>query len=228
MRNMRVEICPFMALGMYFFWRFHMDNEPFPDLVASKNWYPIKMFKFKNDNTLVWSYYFHSDSVTKALSYAGINSKKKTHVNRGSAARMADILGVNEDQIRRQGRWNNTTMNGAYLTGLPREMMRMMAGFNSPRSFYLARASLDPPVSLCKKLFPEVDGWNDRLLTKADNPNNGDPIQSTVAASAFLQVMLVLRKTFLQDSVYMMELFPDHPIWQHSIFSDASYLVFKR
>ncbi|SAM07420.1 hypothetical protein [Absidia glauca] len=38
----------------------------------------------------------------------------------------------------------------AYLTSLPREMMKSMAGFpTNGRSFYLARAVLNPPTSLC-------------------------------------------------------------------------------
>ncbi|SAL99815.1 hypothetical protein [Absidia glauca] len=38
----------------------------------------------------------------------------------------------------------------------------------------------------------------------------------------------MFRKTFIQDSVLVMELHPCYPIWQHSIFSDPAYLSFKR
>ncbi|SAM08894.1 hypothetical protein [Absidia glauca] len=70
---------------------------------------------------------------------------------------MAGNVYVNVDQIRRQGRWNNTTMNGVYLTNLPREFVRSMADIPTyGRFFYLARAALDPPTSLCKKLFPAI------------------------------------------------------------------------
>jgi hypothetical protein len=69
------------------------------------------------------------ESVGKVLSSAGIRLNKKMHINCGSSARMAGIVCVNEDQIRRQDRWNNTTVNGAYLTSLPREIMRSMSGF---------------------------------------------------------------------------------------------------
>ncbi|SAL97365.1 hypothetical protein [Absidia glauca] len=111
--------------------------------------------------------------------------------------------------MRRQGRWNNTTINGAYLTNLPRELVQSMAGFPTyGRFFYLARVALSPPTSLCKKL-------------------PGDPIQLTVAENAFVQVIMMFRKTFIQDSVFMMELHPCYPIWQHSIFSAPAYLSFK-
>ncbi|SAM01446.1 hypothetical protein [Absidia glauca] len=56
----------------------------------------------------------------------------------------------------------------------------------------------------------------------------GDPIRPTVAENAFVQVIMMFRKTFIQDSMLMMELHPSYPIWQHSIFSDPAYLSFKR
>jgi hypothetical protein len=58
---------------------------------------------------------------------------------------------------------------------------------------------LDPPTSLCKKLFPAIDEWHDRLAAKELSPDNNDPIQPTVSANAFLQVIMMLRKTFIQD-----------------------------
>ncbi|SAL98854.1 hypothetical protein [Absidia glauca] len=100
-----------------------------------------------------WSHFSHRESIGKALSSPGIRSKKNTHINCGSSACMAG----NVDQIRRQGRWNNRTINGAYLTNLPRELVRSMAGFPTyGRFFYIARAALSPPTSLCKKLFPTI------------------------------------------------------------------------
>ncbi|SAM05974.1 hypothetical protein [Absidia glauca] len=104
-----------------------------------------------------WSYFSHRESIGKALSSPGIRPSKKTHINCGSSARMAGNVCANVDHIRRQGRWNNTTINGAYLTKLPREWMRSKAGFTTyGRFFYIARAALNPPTSLCKKLFPAI------------------------------------------------------------------------
>ncbi|SAM03238.1 hypothetical protein [Absidia glauca] len=125
----------------------------------------------------------------------------------GSSARMAGNVCANVDQIRRQGRWNNTTINGAYLINLPRELVRSMADFPTyGRSFYLARAAFNPPTRL----------------------SPGDPIQPTAAKNAFVQVIMMLRKPFIQDSVLMVKRHSCHPIWQHSTFSDPAYLSFKR
>lgn len=228
-RNTRVEICPIMSLGLYLFWRFHVENEPFPDFTTSHNWYFIKLFKSDNQNLKkIWSYNSHRDAVIRGLDGAKIFSKTKTHINRGSSARMADLAGVYEDQIRRLGRWNNTTMNGAYLTGLPREAMRAMAGFTiQPGQFYIPRASLDPPEDLTKLIFPLLDEWNDRLLAKNVDKNNGDPMEVTVAAKACFQLFFMLRKIIIQDSIVMMEKFPNHPLWQNELFSNPMFLEYK-
>jgi hypothetical protein len=77
-------------------------------------------------------------------------------------------------------------------------------------------------------LFPAIDEWHNRLTAKEPSPDSNNPIQPTAAANAFVQVIMMLRKTFIQDSVLMMELYPCHPIWQHSIFSGPAYLSFKR
>ncbi|SAM00918.1 hypothetical protein [Absidia glauca] len=94
--------------------------------------------------------------------------------------------------------------------------------------FYLARATHDPPTSLYKKLFPAIDEWHDRLLQNPPALTTNNPTQPTVDTNAFVQVIIMLRKTFIQDSVLMMELCACHPIWQHSIFSDPAYFSFKK
>ncbi|SAM07551.1 hypothetical protein [Absidia glauca] len=93
---------------------------------------------------------------------------------------------------------------------------------------YPTRASLDPPSSLCKKLFPAIDERHDRLAANELSPDNNNPIQTTAVANAFVQVVIMLRKSSIQDSVLVMELHPCHPIWQHSTFSDPVHLSFKR
>ncbi|SAM08860.1 hypothetical protein [Absidia glauca] len=105
-----------------------------------------------------WPYFSHRESIGKASSSLGIRSNKNTHINCSSSARMAGNVCANVDQIRRQGRWNNTTINSAYLTKLPRESVRSMVGFPTyGQLFYTAHAALNPPTSLCKKLFAAID-----------------------------------------------------------------------
>ncbi|SAM01849.1 hypothetical protein [Absidia glauca] len=56
---------------------------------------------------------------------------------------------------------------------LQENWLQSMAGFPTyGRFFYLARAALNPPTSLCKKLFPAIDEWHDRLAAKELSPGD--------------------------------------------------------
>jgi len=70
----------------------------------------------------------HYKAIKKMLDAVGIKSNVKTHMGRGAGARMADVLGASEPDIRRSGRWNQEAVS-CYLTSLSRETMRTLAGF---------------------------------------------------------------------------------------------------
>jgi Centromere DNA-binding protein complex CBF3 subunit, domain 2 len=129
--------------------------------VSSKDWYDVKVLRAKTEeSTATLSYRAHYGAIVKAFEALGIRAKAKTHASRGSGARMAEVAGATEAQIRRLGRWNNNTMEGCYLTALPREAMRSLAGFPPGLgAFYLPRAAVQPGDALLKRVFPEVDRW---------------------------------------------------------------------
>ena len=164
---------------MYFFWRWHVEAEPFPSFRDSPDWYDIKLLKANPDNLVTsLSYRAHYDAVVKAFKAVGINAKAKTHVTRGSGTRMAEIGGASEDQIRRLGRWSNSALEGCYLTALPREAMRSLAGFPPGSSYYLPRAAVLPEEALLEKVFPDVDRWLQAQET-------GVGCKQTIAAGKF-------------------------------------------
>jgi hypothetical protein len=71
----------------------------------------------------------------------GIHIKEKTHCPRKQSARLAEIRGVPEAQIRRAGRWNTDAITGVYLSYLPRAFMRSIAGFpQRGNAYFLPRA----------------------------------------------------------------------------------------
>ncbi|CEP20070.1 hypothetical protein [Parasitella parasitica] len=158
--------------------------------------------------------------MTESLTACKFQSSKATHIFRGAGARMAELWGVDESEIRRNGQWNSTSMNRSYLTGLPRRLMRQLAGF--PREeghFYLPRGTLEPPEDLKKKFFPDVELWQDRIAA--------DAAQKTTTADGFLKLLVSLRVVFLQDSVVMRRSYPGHHIWEHDLFQDPLYLKFS-
>lgn len=68
-------------------------------------------------------------------------------------------------------------------------------------TYYTARANIIPPESLQKKVFPDVSV---RLRQLREGT-----IAQTVCDESFLNLMMKLRKSFLQDSVLM---YKRHPI----------------
>ena len=70
------------------------------------------------------------DWINKMFIGANVISVKKTHAGRSQGAKHAELKGVNEDQIRRAGRWNSDVLMNCYLTHLPRKSMRSMASFS--------------------------------------------------------------------------------------------------
>ncbi|ETK91048.1 hypothetical protein F441_23107 [Phytophthora nicotianae CJ01A1] len=153
-RHRNVEVCPVGALGFYLFYRWGVQNEDIPNFLVPEEWYDIKVLKAGKNKTTPMTYRAHYDATIKAFSALGIKSKAKTHAARGSGSRMAELAGASESQIRRLGRWNAGAMEDCYLTALPREAMRSLAGFSSDRhSFFLERAALTPPDSLQRRVF---------------------------------------------------------------------------
>ncbi|KAG2193589.1 hypothetical protein INT47_007392 [Mucor saturninus] len=192
-RNKIVELCPIMMCSSYMFQRFHNEGEPLLTFTSSGEWFGVKVLKTCNNPTTEW---------------------------KGSGARMADLAGIGQDQIRRQGRWNNNSMNGAYLTGVPRETMRTSAGFPLAQGhFYLPRAILEPPVELQQKVFPWTDQWLGKVRLGVAETSN--------SAISFLKILVTFRVTFLQDAVFMGIKYPGHPIFINPLFHDELFRQFS-
>ncbi|KAI9487108.1 MAG: hypothetical protein EXX96DRAFT_458729, partial [Benjaminiella poitrasii] len=68
-------------------------------------------------------------------------------------------------------------------------------------------------------LFPEASEWLDKV--------HQGQAEHTVSAEGFLKLILILRVTFLQDSVFMQKICPDNPIWKHKLFTSQKDLEFK-
>lgn len=220
-RNKLVELCPIMMFSSYMFQRFHNENEPMLTFTTSGEWFGVKVLKADKNPTVEWKYSSHYDAVKKAIVFVDLSTTKVTHIGRGSGARMADLAGVGEDQIRRQGRWNNSSMNGAYLTGLPRESMRISAGFPLVQGhFYLPRAVLEPPVELQHKVFPWADEWLGKIRSGIAESSN--------SAISFLKMLITFRVTLLQDAVFMKLKYPHHPIFVNPLFDDELFVQFSR
>ena len=166
LRNKKPLICMLSGLAFYLLCRWDLGEEGFPDFSKRSAWYDIKLIKASStkDPKAAFSYNSQREWVAKAFQYAGISSQKKTHIGRSAAAKLAELKGVKEDQIRRAGRWNQEQMVGCYLNSLPRKFMRVMAGHPPQMGcFEVRRASVVPPDELLSLVWPELDSWKGRF-----------------------------------------------------------------
>ncbi|SAL95407.1 hypothetical protein [Absidia glauca] len=104
-----------------------------------------------------WSYSSHRESIGKALFFSWYHVQQKDTYQL-AAHQLVWRVTCMRTWVKYDTKANGTTQRWrGCLTSLPREMMRSMAGFpTNGRYLYLARAVLNPPTSLCKKLFPAI------------------------------------------------------------------------
>lgn len=158
LRHRSAEICPLGAMAFYFFCRWHIENEPFPQFTERQDWYDIHVLKGL-DRTRPITYNTQHDGYIEALSAVGVNSSKITHINRGSAFRAIANQDVPDSEQRRIGRWGSDRMVGCYPTRLPKQAMRALAGFYSqkPGAFWLSRVTIDPPDELKRLILTSLN-----------------------------------------------------------------------
>ncbi|KAG1444101.1 hypothetical protein G6F56_010431 [Rhizopus delemar] len=168
-RHLDVESCPIGAMTLYFFSRFELKGESFPDFSRRQNWYEIHVFKGK-DRLKEMAYRTQHQAYKRALENVGINSSKVTHINRGSALNLIDEESVSDNQQRRVGRWGKDRMVGCYLSSLPKQSMRAIAGFTSTagNSFFGAcnfnPSGRAPDSVVLQNKYPGLAIWNNDLF----------------------------------------------------------------
>ncbi|KAE8182840.1 hypothetical protein CF328_g8380 [Tilletia controversa] len=220
MRAKNASECPHNALAFSLFQRFHIDNEPFPTFQRRENWYHFHLLVHE-ERTVAMQYNNHYHIMKRILGSLDIHTSKKTHLNRGGAARHAEDSGASEGDIRRAGRWNVQQMQGCYLTGLPRKAMRALAGFpTKPGAYHLPRATINPPPALLNKIWPDVEG----ALLGIEQGR----LEKDLAAQGFLRLLVYLRTVLVQDAVVMRKQFSQHPIFQHTIFADPLFIDYAK
>lgn len=230
-RHLNWLTCPINAFAFYLFYRFHVMGEPFPSFAARESWYNIKLLISKKSMTKPvgdTSTQDHTQARTKAISYnthnggiksvfeaCNINLPSTTHAGRKGGTQHAELNNVPEVHIRSAGGWNNrTVMESVYLNKLPRQFMRGLAGFNpAGGSYFLPRATHEPPDCIKNKIFPEADRWYDLHSRRRGQDRD-------LAAQAFLTLLIHLRTVICQDVCILRKLFPENVIAKHHIFNN--------
>jgi hypothetical protein len=71
---------------------------------------------------------------------------------------MAELAGASDNSTWCLGRWNRQVMENCYMSCLPHEAIRALAGFNPQiPQYYLKRAAIVPSETLQCQIFPTVE-----------------------------------------------------------------------
>ena len=236
-RHRDVRVCTIAHLAAYLVYRWDITGEAPPRFQRRRLWYdtflllghnPAKAMSY--DTQLKWT--------AEAFQKAGLSSIKKTHAGRAQGAKQAELEGVPEAQIRRAGQWNTDALSNCYLSHLPRDFVRSMAGFDPARqgNYYVPRTKVTPPLALLSAVWPWLDQWRawfavsepgsiplsyDSLPLDQDGEDRTD-----LAAQGLLALLAELRVAFLQDSVLLRREYPEHPLWRHEVFVREDYQTF--
>lgn len=159
-------------------------------------------------------------AIREAFFACGITSKSKTHQGRGSAVRLAELLGVPEFDLRALARWNVTAMEGCYLSRLPRKAMRALAGFHPEQNNYFLPRNIDVPITLQSQIFSDVEKHEEAWKSKEYEDRD-------LATAGFLKLLKYLRTVLLQDSIFLMDLYPELEIWKSKVFQNEEYFRWK-
>ena len=118
------------------------------------------------------------------------------------------------------GRWGMGSMDKCYARTLTMNAMRVMAGFYKEYKNYIIRRDVKPPDALLQWIFPGIEEMYGREARKPEKDQCFAKIQ-------FLELLMYMRKIILQDSCCLMQIYSDHPLWQHKIFKHEEYEEFK-
>ncbi len=213
-------LCTQGALAQLFFWRWHIAGEAPPTFRRRSDWYRIKVL-VGQDREQELSYPAQLQETWRVFGAAGIISATKTHLPRAQGAKEAEVRGTSLGQISQAGRWNQSILCQAYLTHLPRQFMRVVAGFSpSAGDYFLARAAHEPPYGLQKQLWPWIEEWESRFEARACRQTwaQGGLDEDDLAADGFLKLMRRLRLVLLQDLAVLQPRYPALPFFTYAPF----------
>eukprot|EP00474_Spongospora_subterranea_P007594 CRZ08052.1 hypothetical protein [Spongospora subterranea] len=226
MRHSSVSLCPFGSLSLYFFFRFQVRGDPWPDLSEASRWYNLFVLPNGIHSDKPMTYTKQYEAIKAAQASLGLAITTKTQMGRKGGASMAENLGASEASVDKNGHWQVRSRGGAYTNNvIPWECVRVLAGFSAdPKQYYLPRALLDPPEHLRKLVFPGLEASQQQVASLLSSGVR----KTEIAGQSFLSLLDHMRTVILQDSAILIadEDHSSHAIWQHPIFSSEAFTTF--
>jgi len=160
-----------------------------------------------------------------------VNHKK--HLGHSLTPIVLEMEEVDPQWIKVLGNWHPDTQQDAYSAKMPLRAMQVIAGFSEHRgSHYNPRTVLDPPISLQKMIFTEVEAVEEKIDEQARKNNHDEATtndNNKATAKAFLQMLKNLRRIILQDvAVMMIGGRTRHTLFELDVFKTTLFLDFKK
>lgn len=229
LRHRNPLLCTQGALAQLLFWRWHIAGEPAPTFRRRQDWYKIKVL-VGSDRLQELSYRTQLEETWRVFGAVGLTAEK-THLPRRAGAQEAETHGTSLTQISQAGRWNASILCKAYLTHLPRQFMRIVAGFSGTAGdYFLTRAVHEPPATLQRQLWPWIEAWEHRFEARTRRKQwcEGGLDDDDLAGDGFLKLMRRLRVVLLQDLAALQPQFPTLPFFSHAPFRGPDWAAFAK
>ncbi|KAM7186580.1 Transcriptional activator of glycolytic enzymes domain containing protein [Rhypophila sp. PSN 637] len=195
-----------------------------------EDWYNIKVL-VGSDRMQELSYRTQLEETWRVFGAVGLTAEKKTHLPRRAGAQEAETHGTSLTQISQAGRWNASVLCKAYLTHLPRQFMRIVAGFSGTAGdYFLTRAVHEPPAALQRQLWPWIEAWEQRFEARARRKrwSEGGLDDDDLAGDGFLKLLRRLRVVLLQDLAALQPQFPTLPFFSYAPFRGPDWAAFAK
>lgn len=229
LRHKDPRMCGQGALALYLFARFQTTHEVF-DFSTNETWFNVRTCVATGDHNSV----FDSTKAMAGSTYSaamkccfkscGIFCNNTEHFGRKYGLGKLEGEEVAEPPIKQLGNWGKEVYNKHYSGNLPLEAMRAAAGFGkSQGKYYLPRSYPQPPESLRKKVFPEMEEAA-RLFSLL-------PFEEQLerdTSRRFIGMMEYLSVVFIQDCCWhMINGRGENALFSHPFFQDPEFLTFK-
>jgi hypothetical protein len=211
--------CPISSLAEYFFYRFHVNNEPFPDFNDPADWFKRKVFRHRDDPNAGISYSSQSAAYKTLKKFGDVLSSKSTHFSRQSIR--SHNLSVQSKKA--LGRWENGTMDKCYNT-IDMPGIRAVSGhpdLNGRPSYFVLRFIIKPEDALQKSIFPQLDNF-DEILPE------GSAITNSISRKACLRAFQLFRSALLAYVAMRKKDWPNYPILKYPPFNTDAFDSYAR
>jgi len=179
----------------------HSDLESFfqIDSNGNPNWYKYFLIDWR-------SYHTMGNTFREFMSYAGVEYTKLTHVRKLGITR-AHQLGADRENIILLSKHTTQRVDMSYLPELPYQAMLACAGYDVYRrqEYFLPRSYAQVPPCWINKIFPYLNLWRSQVLEMRGYDKGAS------AKSFVNNVLPHLAEIVIQDGMYLMEIYPEHP-----------------